>query len=210
MHICIYLCIYIHIYCIQVYIYIYLCLYIYMYIHKDCIYTQTHIFMRAYAYTHILHIYTYIYAYIYRYKLHQDTPIDFFQYKSISLLLSHHSSCLPLCSKWTYPVFSASYGSIQYRDKEEEKRQLANRSWSRIRVIMPDRFYTSNQERKLSVTYITICKIGSVMNAYAGLSIISFAEILFYGAHIVWFRRKLIRRDRRIHPAAAKKKRTSI
>src|SRR5690349_17096240 len=109
--------------------------------------------------------------------------------------------CQPLCSRWTYPVFSASYSSIQYQKREVEMGQLANRSWGRITVTMPQSSRSRRHEPKPSA-YLPLCKIGAVMSAYAGFSMITFAEILAYGLYVCYEVVKLKRARARVSPEA--------
>lgn len=92
-------------------------------------------------------------------------------------------NCYPLCSRWTYPVLSATYGSIQLKTGESHQ---SNRSWSRIRVLFPDSSRRRSEETKPTGFYLALCDIGGMMGVYAGFSMITFAQVFAYGIYIIW------------------------
>lgn len=96
------------------------------------------------------------------------------------------SPCLALCNRWMYPVFSASYGKIQYQNDDIENQELANRSWSRIRVVMPESSRIHAEDKQQPYGYLAACDVSRIMGVYAGFSMITFVQVLAYGAYILW------------------------
>lgn len=55
---------------------------------------------------------------------------------------------------------------------------------------MPSASAWSHTERFTGTYYVLICKIGSVMGSCAGISMITLAHIIAYGAYVLWKRKK--------------------
>lgn len=97
----------------------------------------------------------------------------------LPLLRGH--KCLPLCTRWSYIVTSASYNSIYSGKKTKEKDIMANQSWSQIRIFFPSSAYRSHKEEVVDLVYVAACGVRGIMNLYMGISSISFLEVGFYG-----------------------------
>lgn len=120
-----------------------------------------------------------------------------FQFNSLQLV-GENSQCKPLCSRWTYPVISASYASIQYANQANQERRFANGSWSQIRIILP-KFSFIHAEKPRASSYLIVCDIGGMMGVYIGFSMITLAEIFAYGGNILWAKLRK-KRTAKVHP----------
>src|SRR4051812_13045900 len=111
--------------------------------------------------------------------------------------------CPPLCSRWTYPIHSASYGYFQAQGENQWNRMNVNRSWSRIRVFFPESSFQWQVEKPAAPVYKVVWDIGGVMCAYVGMSMVSVIELLAYGFVVCYFVVKLLESRRKARNAVA-------
>lgn len=91
--------------------------------------------------------------------------------------------CQPLCTRWLYPVLSASYGYINTPSQASWYGSFnETASWSRTRIYFPEAYYQLNVEKAPTQRYLAMCDVGGVFGVYLGFSVITviqFAHMAF-------------------------------
>jgi hypothetical protein len=89
-------------------------------------------------------------------------------------------NCKPICTRWTYEPI-VSYAELRNENSSAyEYERTKDTSWAKITVTIPSSYYEKFQEGEKTSVYILLCNISGVFGIYAGLSAITFVQLIFY------------------------------
>jgi hypothetical protein len=92
---------------------------------------------------------------------------------------SLEKDCKPICDRWHYePIvgYSELLSSRGWANQIDK-----NVSWSRITVTIPNSYYEIHKEGDKTSAYEKLWNIGGCFGLYAGLSMITVVQAIFYG-----------------------------
>lgn len=84
--------------------------------------------------------------------------------------------CLKHCRYWEYSA-TASFSERQSDDPLREKSAM----FSKIHVFYPDYSYRQHEETLAVPSYLAFCEFGDAIALYLGMSLVTLAEIVYYG-----------------------------
>jgi hypothetical protein len=87
--------------------------------------------------------------------------------------------CSPICERWEYePIVGYSELLSPSGWASDVDRNI---SWSRITVSIPSSYYEIHKEGEKTSMYEKLWNLGGCLGLYAGLSMITLMQVIFYG-----------------------------